>query len=77
MIEKMICTKKIAGEFEGKPYEGYRVVTEVFASETDETPVYLRMYKAKGDIGERAAAIAPGTVVTTRGNKYGQLTYIA
>ena len=57
MIEKMICTKKIAGEFEGKPYEGYRVVTEVFASETDDTPVYLRMYKAKGDIGERAAEI--------------------
>lgn len=78
-IEKEILEAciKIAGEYDGKPYEGYRVVVSSYTNKTDTVPAFARMYKAKGEVGAKAAAIAPGTQVTTRGDKYGQLTYIA
>ena len=78
-VEKEILEKciKIAGEYDGKPYESYRVVVSSYTNEGDAVPAFVRLYKAKGDIGAKVATIAPGTQVTTRGNKYGELTYIA
>lgn len=68
--EVKVYATKIAGEFDGKHYEGGRLVTVVFADGTEhgDLPAYV-----KTELIEDCLKVPDGTPVRTRRNRFGQL----
>lgn len=79
MKEIKIKGIKIAGNYKDKPYSGARLVTAVFDDNPVEkdVPAYIKMYKVKANLADTVLGTSDGTEITTRQDKFGQLTFFA
>ena len=79
MKEIKIKAVKIAGNYKDKPYTGVRLITACYDDNPVEkdVPAYVKMYKVKSNLIDNVLGTSDGTEVTTRQDKFGQLTFFA
>lgn len=79
MKEIKIKGIKIAGTYQDKPYSGARLITACYDDNPTEkdVPAYIKMYKVKSNLIDSVLGTSDGTQVTTRQDKFGQLTFFA